>query len=143
MSAFMKTYAGLGECLSAERTFFGVAPPFDAIDMGLFENNATPSEGTTYSDLVECTFPGYARQNLGYLAGPYWVPFGASGYMEMAWGTVIFTNTNPAVAYTPWGFFVSRGGTLLGSGLFSGAPALITPLGFLAVNFVLRLGNAP
>ncbi len=69
----------------------------------LFINNLVPTVNTTLSDLIEASFDGYARANMGT---PHAPEHGPGGSAILKWDPVLWSTGTGLPAQTAFGYFV-------------------------------------
>jgi hypothetical protein len=71
--------------------------------VGLFANNFVPTKTTALIDLIEASFPGYARQYLGNAVS---VIAQADGSSLARWNPVVWASTAVMPGQVSYGYFV-------------------------------------
>lgn len=82
-------------------TFTNWTPP---LQVGLYTNNVTLTRNTTFSNLVEASFPGYARVNIGAFGVAY---LNANGFWQIDRSSLaVFQPASIGAGQQVYGYFV-------------------------------------
>lgn len=114
--------AGISNRLTQLQTNWNATP----LKLHLYSNNQTPTTSSVIGDFTECTFAGYAAQNLT----TWTAPSVAAHVASMTAAALTFTRSTTGALQNIYGYYVTTsGGTLLWAEIFSDAPRVVTNAG--------------